>query len=37
MVAPPLFWEGTHTLLESERSRLVVLRKALVVGAPLQL
>ena len=30
VLAPPLFWSATHTLLESERSRLVVLRKALV-------
>ena len=31
-VAPPLFWQATYGLLESDRSRLVVLRKA-VVGA----
>jgi 16S rRNA (guanine527-N7)-methyltransferase len=30
VLAPPLFWAATHTLLESERSRLVVLRKATV-------
>lgn len=30
VVAPPLFWHATHMLLESERSRLVVLRKAVV-------
>lgn len=29
-VAPPLFWHATHILLESDRSRLVVLRKAAV-------
>lgn len=29
-VAPPLFWHATHLLLESDRSRLVVLRKAAV-------
>jgi 16S rRNA (guanine527-N7)-methyltransferase len=32
VLAPPLFWEATHPLLDSERSRLVVLRKA-AVGA----
>jgi 16S rRNA (guanine527-N7)-methyltransferase len=30
VIAPPLFWHATHMLLESDRSRLVVLRKALV-------
>ena len=28
IVAPPMFWLGTHMLLESDRSRLVVLKKA---------
>jgi 16S rRNA (guanine527-N7)-methyltransferase len=30
VVAPPFFWHATHMLLESDRSRLVVLRKAMV-------
>jgi 16S rRNA (guanine527-N7)-methyltransferase len=30
VVAPPLFWHATHMLLESDRSRLVILRKAVV-------
>jgi 16S rRNA (guanine527-N7)-methyltransferase len=30
VVSPPLFWHATHMLLESDRSRLVVLRKAFV-------
>ncbi len=30
LLAPPLFWQGTHPLLESDRGRLVVLGKASV-------
>lgn len=30
LLAPPLFWRATHPLVDSERSRLVVLKKALV-------
>lgn len=30
VIAPPLFREATHVLLESDRSRLVILRKAVV-------
>jgi 16S rRNA (guanine527-N7)-methyltransferase len=32
-VTTPLFWQATHVLLEADRSRLVVLRKA-AVGVP---
>jgi 16S rRNA (guanine527-N7)-methyltransferase len=34
-VVPPLFWRSTHTLLESDRSRLVILAKAVVGGQPI--
>jgi len=34
VVAPPLFWHSTHMLLESDRSRLIVLRKAAVGSYP---
>lgn len=33
-LAPPLFWHATHPLLDSERARLVVLRKAAVGYQP---
>lgn len=35
VLAPPLFWEATHQLLHSDRSQLVVLKKAAVGQPPL--
>lgn len=35
VLAPPLFWEATHALLHSDRSQLVVLKKAIVGQPPL--
>lgn len=32
VLAAPMFWEATHTLIDADRSRLVVLRKATVGG-----
>lgn len=32
-LTPPLFWQATHTLVDSLKSRLVIVRKA-AVGAP---